>query len=78
MTPTNKLRFVERMVQLHPFYKSVNDKGQIIPATQKVRILQQWWERPSMGTLSMGFGDPIPIGEVHGEWRDVPIEQEVA
>jgi hypothetical protein len=68
MTPTNRLRFVEREVQLHPFYKSVNDKGQLIPATQKVRILQQWWERKT------GW-ENIP-GQWFGEWRDVPIEQE--
>ncbi len=63
MTPTNRLRFVERETRDPNNFRTV-------------RILQQWWERPSMGTLSMGFGDPIPIGEVHGEWRDVPIEQE--
>ena len=32
MTPTNKLRFVER---LHPHI-----------AHQTVRVLQQWWEEP--------------------------------
>jgi hypothetical protein len=74
MTPTNRLRFVERMVR-EPV-ESFPDKS--VFRSVKRRILQQWWERPSMGTLSMGFGDPIPIGEVHGEWRDVPIEQEGA
>jgi hypothetical protein len=74
MTPTNRLRFVERMVS-EPV-ESFPDKS--VFRSVKRRILQQWWERPSMGTLSMGFGDPIPIGEVHGEWRDVPIEQEGA
>ena len=74
MTPTNRLRFVERMVS-EPV-ESFPD-GSVFRSVKR-RILQQWWERPSMGTLSMGFGDPIPIGEVHGEWRDVPIEQEGA
>lgn len=74
MTPTNRLRFVERMVS-EPV-ESFPDES--VFRSVKRRILQQWWERPSMGTLSMGFGDPIPIGEVHGEWRDVPIEQEDA
>jgi hypothetical protein len=74
MTPTNKLRFVEREVS-EPVEQREREQ---INRVVKKRILQQWWERPSMGTLSMGFGDPIPIGEVHGEWRDVPIEQEKA
>ncbi len=74
MTPTNRLRFVERVVS-EPV-ESFPDES--VSRSVKRRILQQWWERPSMGTLSMGFGDPIPIGEVHGEWRDVPIEQEDA
>ncbi len=74
MTPTNRLRFVERMVS-EPVEQREREQ---INRVVKKRILQQWWERPSMGTLSMGFGDPIPIGEVHGEWRDVPIEQEDA
>ena len=74
MTPTNRLRFVERVVS--ELVESFPDES--VFRSVKRRILQQWWERPSMGTLSMGFGDPIPIGEVHGEWRDVPIEQEDA
>jgi hypothetical protein len=76
MTPTPKLRFVERLVyENKAAYNQYGDSGQTSELVKK-RILQQWWERPSMGTLRMGFGDPIPIGEVHGEWRDVPIEQE--
>ena len=69
MTPTNRLRFVEREVQLHPFYKTVNEKGEFVPATQTVQILQQWWE---VENLTGAF---YPQG-VAGEWRDVPIEQE--
>jgi hypothetical protein len=70
MTPTNRLRFVEREVN-----EPVPHSNRFVYVGKR-RILQQWWERPSMGTISMGFGDPIPIGEVHGEWRDVPIQQE--
>ena len=64
-TPTNKLRFVER--------KDFTDD----PANPVVRrILQQWWETASGGTLNLGWGGEIPIGEVTGEWRDVPVEME--
>ncbi len=38
-----------------------------------VRILQQWWE--TNNTINLGFGE-MPIGEIKGEWRDVPIEKE--
>lgn len=40
MTPTAKLRFVQRKEQLHPFYRSP-DGG---PAYRTLTILQQWWE----------------------------------
>ena len=46
MTPTNKLRFVER------HYPDAT-----------IRVLQQWW----------GY----EIDESIGEWRDVPLEEEV-
>jgi hypothetical protein len=39
-------------------------------------ILQQWWETAPMGTVNLGFGGEFPIGEVTGEWRDIPIEEE--
>ena len=62
MTPTNKLRFVERDCYsrngehfLHPF---------------KQRVLQQWW---SIGMPAIAE-DPSRAGE--GEWRDVPLENE--
>jgi hypothetical protein len=68
MTPTPKLRFVERKIFV-PFedYKDV-----VQPKT--VRILQQWWQ--TNNTINLGFGGDIPIGETKGEWRDVPIEKE--
>ena len=59
MTPTNRLRFVER------HYPDAT-----------IRVLQQWWETASGGTLNLGWGGEIPIGEVTGEWRDVPLEEE--
>ena len=67
MKPTNKLRFVRRSVPDPTF-------GDGITRTQ--HILQQWWETSSMGTINLGFGGETPIGEVTGEWRDVPIEEE--
>ena len=39
MIPTNKLRFVEREVQV-----PAPELGSNIARTIKVRILQQWWE----------------------------------
>jgi len=76
MKPTNKLRFVERSVEMHPFYKTTNEKGELVTATQTYRVLQQWWETTPMGTMNLGFGGEIPLGEVTGEWRDIPIEEE--
>ena len=65
MTPTPKLRFVERKVY-------VNE----VTALELVKktILQQWWQ--TNNTINLGFGGDIPIGETKGEWRDVPIEKE--
>jgi hypothetical protein len=63
MIATNKLRFVERLV---PITEN---------AGTRVRILQQWWEQKGM-TMNLGWGGEMPIGEIKGEWRDVPIEEE--
>ena len=68
MIPTNKLRFVERGSRTWV----VDDYCQV----EKVRVLQQWWEAASGGTINLGFGGEIPVGEVTGEWRDVPLEEE--
>ena len=67
MTPTPKLRFVERKVY-------VNE----VTALELVKktILQQWWQ--TNNTINLGFGGDIPIGETKVEWRDVPIEKEQA
>lgn len=72
MTPTSKLRFVERTVQV-PFqdYKNVTQ-------SKTVRILQQWWEdrEKTIGVSQTGDG---PMVKHHpGEWRDVPLEGEQA
>jgi len=67
MKPTNKLRFVERSAP-------ASERGENTAKT--ARILQQWWESSSMGTMNFGFGGELPLGEVTGEWRDVPIEKE--
>lgn len=75
MKPTNKLRFVERTVPMHPFYKSIDAQGNTARATQTYRVLQQWWESNTMGTINLGFGGELPLGEVKGEWRDVPLEE---
>lgn len=62
MTPTPKLRFVERSIKMHPFYRDA-DGG---PAFQTYHVLQQWWEFESKT-----FSD-----WKDGEWRDVPLEKE--
>ena len=65
MTPTNKLRFVERENQI----------GSMI-ATYK--ILQQWWEDRSIALaihIEDKDGNPLPSPN-RGEWRDVPVEKE--
>ena len=62
MTPTPKLRFVER-----------KDFTEDVANPRTLRILQQWWEEILI--LDMGWGE-IPVGKPQGEWRDVPIEKE--
>jgi hypothetical protein len=64
MKATNKLRFVER-----------KDFTQDAANPRTLRILQQWWEQSSMGEVNLGFGS-FPVGEIKGEWRDVPVETE--
>ena len=66
MTPTNKLRFVEREVPA-PEYGPTESKI--------IRVLQQWWETASGGTVNLGWGGEMAIGKVTGEWRDVPLEE---
>jgi hypothetical protein len=60
MTPTNKLRFVEREGE----YEST-DRVTGLPTTvlYTTRSLQQWWQDTDFNPSS-------------GEWRDVPVEKE--
>ena len=36
MEPTNKLRFVERSVPMHPFHKTTDAQGNLVQATKSV------------------------------------------
>lgn len=63
MTPTPKLRFIER--------DSYSHNGEHFLEPHKVRILQQWW-----ATDPACYEDWIL--KVNGEWRDVPLEEEQA
>ena len=70
MTPTPKLRFVERSFLSQPMCKNFDSHGNTLQAVQTmqiVRILQQWWAVERAGQLT-------PTGE----WRDVPIEKDAA
>ena len=64
MTPTPRLRFVERQ---HG-YKTTDGKD-VMP--NMVRILQQWWEDEDRL-----FN--VVTNTIKGEWRDVPVEKEDA
>lgn len=68
MTPTPKLRFVEREIR---YSKTGN-----ITDLHTVRILQQWWEKSV--TINLGWTGDIPLRKAEGEWRDVPLEEEQA
>ena len=61
MTPTPKLRFVER--------ESHSRNGEHFVMPLKIRVLQQWWE-PERNIIDM------VAGKTQGEWRDVPLETE--
>ena len=63
MTPTAKLRFVERVVPAPEHGENIG---------KKVRILQQWWSQQHV--VNMGWGE-IPMGAEKGEWRDIPLEE---
>ena len=61
MTPTNKLRFVERKV---PGRMIESGAGHYTSEMLVVHVLQQWWE------------PHYPGSAMQGEWRDVPLEEE--
>jgi hypothetical protein len=71
MTPTTKLRFVER-------FEIVEQRPNGINTGRIDRILQQWWEDKDFVLSICALvkdGIPLPL-PVLGEWRDVPIEKE--
>ena len=63
MTPTNRLRFVERTITKQT---PVPGTAYVLSEGLEVRILQQWWE-PEYQEYNAGKT---------GEWRDVPLEEE--
>ena len=67
MIPTNKLRFVKRL--------QVTSRQNGLQK-ETIHVLQQWWETVPMGTINTGWSGDIPLGDVKGEWRDVPLEKE--
>jgi hypothetical protein len=71
MTPTAKLRFIER--------DSYSKNGEHFSHPHKVRILQQWWEDRNIRLAVQSFDKyGTPIARYQGEWRDVQLEQEEA
>ena len=67
MTPTAKLRFLEKEIWM-PF-----EGRQDVHVKQVTRILQQWWEKDSADRYTAAI-----VGDTGGEWRDVPLEEEQA
>jgi hypothetical protein len=61
MTPTPKLRFVER--------DSYSRNGEHFVMPLKIRVLQQWWQVEDIAYAWHTNGPD-------GEWRDVPLEKE--
>ena len=68
MTPTPKLRFVERHVYVEKPIQDLYIGQKTITERVKKTILQQWWEDREWYNISGGA--------YYGEWRDVPIEKE--
>lgn len=65
MTPTPKLRFVERQVYVEKPIQDLYIGQKTITEQVKKTILQQWWQVASIGQIT-----------TNGEWRDVPTEKE--
>ena len=61
MTPTMKLRFIQR--------DSYSRNGEVFSHPHKETILQQFW-------LPSGEDYDTWLKVKDGEWRDVPLEQE--
>jgi len=67
MTPTPKLRFVERQ-----------DFTEDAANPRTIRILQQWWEVENIKLaihVTDKDGNTLPSPN-RGEWRDIPLETE--
>jgi hypothetical protein len=70
MTPTPKLRFVERKIYVNKTVRgSYRDESTVSELVKKT-ILQQWWE-PERNII-----DAVAEKKTQGEWRDVPLEWE--
>jgi hypothetical protein len=72
MTPTMRLRFVER----EELVDSLPEYG--VSRTRVVRVLQQWWEYRNIMLavhITDKDGNTLPP-PARGEWRDVPLERE--
>lgn len=70
MTPTTKLRFVERNTGKYEQYdvKVTERHGtEVCYRSKTIRVLQQWWE-PNRNEVFWSYAT--------GEWRDVPLEEE--
>jgi hypothetical protein len=67
MTPTPKLRFVEREAGFEQYDVKVTERHgtEVCYRQKKIRILQQWWQVASTGQIT-----------TNGEWRDVLLENE--
>ena len=71
MTPTPKLRFVERVDGFEQYDVKVTERHgtEVCYRPKKVRILQQWWQ---VEDIAHAWHANVP----DGEWRDVPLEVE--
>jgi hypothetical protein len=72
MTPTPKLRFIQRDGPFMGFHKGSD--GSETTMHQKIRILQQWWDDDSWKHVNRFDADGKHVST--GEWRDVPLEAE--
>ena len=69
MTPTPKLRFVERRVYVNkPARNAYGDQGTVSELVKKT-ILQQWWKVENIT-------DAVHNNILDGEWRDIQLELE--
>jgi hypothetical protein len=67
MTPTPRLRFIERQHGYEQYDVKVTQRhgAEVCYRPNMVRILQQWWQVASTGQIT-----------TNGEWRDVRSEKE--